>query len=163
MNTDDCTVLPKRETWEVQPTTAEARSARLSLVRAALAWSVPVSEEVLRDVELCTAELISNAVEHTGNRCRVTVQWTGVHLRVEVADSSPRLPGRSAPDDMSTNGRGLLLVEALAHSWGWYPNGAGKVVWFECAADQLVTGDRRMTVLVRAAQGQADERLAHSA
>jgi hypothetical protein len=26
-------------------------------------------------------------------------------------------------------GRGLLLVEATAHSWGWLPTDNGKVVW----------------------------------
>lgn len=32
---------------------------------------------------------------------------------------------------LSPGGRGLLLVEALAGTWGWYPEGPGKVVWFE--------------------------------
>jgi hypothetical protein len=26
-------------------------------------------------------------------------------------------------------GRGLLLVEAMATSWGWLPSEGGKVVW----------------------------------
>jgi hypothetical protein len=26
-------------------------------------------------------------------------------------------------------GRGLLLVEASSHSWGWMPTEGGKVVW----------------------------------
>jgi hypothetical protein len=30
------------------------------------------------------------------------------------------------------SGRGLLLVEAISHRWGWYPthqNDGGKIVW----------------------------------
>ncbi|MFJ2580635.1 ATP-binding protein [Kitasatospora aureofaciens] len=154
MNTNDCTMLPMRETWEAQPATATVRSARLSVVHTARSWSVPLSEESLRDVELCAAELITNAVAHTGKPSRVTVQWTGMRLRVEVADSSPRLPDRIT-DEMSTGGRGLLLVEALSHSWGWYPVEAGKVVWFEVAPDQVVTGDARLAVLVFATQVHA--------
>ncbi|WP_327065583.1 ATP-binding protein [Kitasatospora sp. NBC_01302] len=84
----------------------------------------------------------------------VTVRWTGLRLRVEVADSSLHLPDPSATQDMVTGGRGLLLVAGLAHSWGWAPAGAGKVVWFECAADQPVTGDQRIAVLVDAAQAR---------
>ncbi|MEU9080671.1 ATP-binding protein [Kitasatospora sp. NPDC048538] len=157
MNTDDSTVLPVRETSEVQPTTAAVRSARLSLIRAVRSWPVPLSDESLWDVELCAAELMTNAVENTRTCCRVTVRWTGVRLRVEVMDAGPGLPQRSAPDDMATAGRGLLLVEALAHSWGWYPVETGKVVWFEVAPDRIVTGDARLAVLVSAVQVRAQQ------
>ncbi len=149
MNIKDCAVLPMRETWEVQPTAAAVRSTRLSVMLAILSWPVPLSKESLHDVELCAAELITNAVEHTETSCRVTLRWTGVRLRTEVVDSSPILPGRSAADDMATNGRGLLLVEALAHSWGWHPVQEGKVVWFEVAPDQLETEDARLTTARR--------------
>ncbi|MFF8606150.1 ATP-binding protein [Streptomyces sp. NPDC015346] len=36
-----------------------------------------------------------------------------------------------AADGESTNGRGLVLVQALADSWGVENHGVGKVVWFE--------------------------------
>lgn len=146
MNTDDCAVLPMPKSQEVQPTTAAVKFARLWVVHVARSWPELLSEKSLRDVELCADELLANAVEHTGKRCRVTVRWTGVRLRVEVADRSPQPPVRSAADDMATGGRGLLLVEALAYSWGWYPAEEGKVVWFEAAPDQLATGDSRLAV-----------------
>jgi anti-sigma regulatory factor (Ser/Thr protein kinase) len=31
---------------------------------------------------------------------------------------------------LAENGRGLLLVELLADSWGWRPENGGKLVWF---------------------------------
>ncbi|MFD4881161.1 ATP-binding protein [Kitasatospora sp. NPDC058402] len=163
MNTDDCAVLPMPKSQKVQPTTAAVRSARLWVMRAARSWPELLSEKSLRDVELCTAELITNAVEHTGKRCRVTVRWTGVRLRVEVADRSPQPPVRSAADDMATGGRGLLLVEALTHSWGWYPAEEGKVVWFEAAPDQVVTGDSRLAAPAIATHAHAQPEVAVSA
>ncbi|MEV7771942.1 ATP-binding protein [Kitasatospora sp. NPDC086791] len=146
MNTDECAVLPMSKTRKVQPTTAAVRSARQWAVQVARSWR-EISEKSLREVELCAAELIANAVEHTGDRCQVTVRWGGERLRVEVEDSRPRLPDRSTVDDLATNGRGLLLVEALSHAWGWYPVGEGKVVWFETAPDRTVTRGARLTGL----------------
>lgn len=40
-------------------------------------------------------------------------------------------PERECAGEEATSGRGLLLVEALADAWGWYPVEVGKVVWFE--------------------------------
>jgi anti-sigma regulatory factor (Ser/Thr protein kinase) len=31
---------------------------------------------------------------------------------------------------LAENGRGLLLVDQLADSWGWRPETGGKLVWF---------------------------------
>ncbi|WP_329577893.1 ATP-binding protein [Kitasatospora sp. NBC_01250] len=150
----DTAAFPVPYEWGVEPDAAAVPAARRLIVDIARFWKVPLSEDALRDVELCAGELLANAVEHTKARCLVTVRWTGLRLRVEVADSSLHLPDPSATQDMVTGGRGLLLVAGLAHSWGWAPAGAGKVVWFECAADQPVTGDQRIAVLVDAAQAR---------
>ncbi|MBD0673443.1 ATP-binding protein [Streptomyces sp. CBMA156] len=140
MNTNHCAVLPTPKTREVQPTREAAHTARLWVMRAARSWSELLSEEALRDVELCAAELITNSVEHTEKRSHVTVCWTGVRLRVEVADSGPGLPNMITADETATDGRGLLLVEALAHSWGWYLVKTGKVTWFEVAPTRTTGG-----------------------
>ncbi|MDH6123653.1 anti-sigma regulatory factor (Ser/Thr protein kinase) [Kitasatospora sp. GP82] len=146
--------LPAPQTWEVEPELTAVPSTRRLIKGIAQHWSVPLSDAALRDVELCASEVLTNAVEHTRARFRVTVRWTGDRLRVEVADNSLCTPDPGSAEDTITGGRGLVLVDGLAHSWGWYPEGAGKVVWFECAADQLVTGDRRLAVLVHATQAQ---------
>ncbi|MCZ9336581.1 ATP-binding protein, partial [Streptomyces sp. TRM76130] len=39
-------------------------------------------------------------------------------LRLEVSDAGPGRPEIRTPDDEETGGRGLLLVDALAHRWG---------------------------------------------
>ncbi|MET8539054.1 ATP-binding protein [Kitasatospora sp. NPDC004799] len=142
MKSNDCAVvLPLVKSWDLQPNTAAVQSARRSVVHAARSWSVPLSEATLGDVGLCVDELLTNAVEYVQERCHLTVLWTGACLRVEVADRSPQPPVRDTPDDMATHGRGLLLVEALTHAWGWHPAEKGKVVWFEVTPDQIGTGE----------------------
>ncbi|MGW7239800.1 ATP-binding protein [Streptomyces sp. NPDC054804] len=55
--------------------------------------------------------------------------------RIVVTDTSRTrpTPGTPSPDD--EHGRGLLLVEALAHDWGSEPVHGGKRVWAELRAD----------------------------
>ncbi|MFJ9840334.1 ATP-binding protein [Kitasatospora sp. NPDC101155] len=114
-----------------EPPGADAVPAARRLVMAILReWGVSLSEDALQEVELCASELIANALVHTKDRCVVTVRRRAGRARVEVADRCPELPHRER-DEEATGGRGLLLVEALAHAWGWRPAGVGKVVWFE--------------------------------
>ena len=127
--------LPAPRSWDVEPAPQAVPAARRLIAKTAASWQVPLSDDALRDVELCASELLTNGIEHTQAACRVTVARTGERLRVEVWDSSLRLPDSDDAEDTDTGGRGLLLVRALAHSWGWTPQGAGKAVWFESAAD----------------------------
>lgn len=155
--------FPVPQEWDVEPDSREVPGARRLVVDIARFWGVPPSDDALRDVELCASKTIANAIEHTGARCRVTVRWTGERLRVEVAGGSLRLPEPGGDGNSETSGRGLLLVKELALAWGWEPTGAGKRVWFEVGADQLVTGDRRLSVLVHAAHARVGDRLAQPA
>lgn len=159
----DTASFPVPQEWDVEPTVAAVPAARRLITDIARFWKVPLSDDALRDVELCASELLANAIEHTKGSCRVTVRWTGERLRVEVSDTSLRLPDPATTQDTTTGGRGLCLVAGLSHSWGWMPTGAGKTVWFEVAADQAVTGDRRLAVLVHAAHDQVMDRLSQSA
>ncbi|MFJ7911268.1 ATP-binding protein [Kitasatospora sp. NPDC096204] len=104
-----------------------ARRVVMAIVRG---WGVPLSETALEELELCASEVIANALVHTGERCVVTVSWCSGRVRVEVADQGAE-PRVKVCEEEATSGRGLLLVEALAQAWGWYPTQAGKVVWFE--------------------------------
>jgi hypothetical protein len=66
-----------------------------------------------------------------------------VAYRVEVSDPSPVLPRPAGVDLPTEGGRGLLL-EAVTDRWGVEerPAGAGKTVWFECAAKPVGTDGR---------------------
>ncbi|MFI1710314.1 ATP-binding protein [Streptomyces griseoruber] len=107
----------------------EARRAVRELLRG---WGKPGRSET---AELLTSELVTNALVHTDDEAVLTATVSPAGLRVEVRDS---VPGRPRPTvataDDGTHGRGLVLVQSLADSWGVRAQGAGKVVWFELAA-----------------------------
>lgn len=91
--------------------------------------------DAVDDAELCTSELVTNALLHAHTDARLLVRVDDDAVRVEVHDGSRHLPARGGPvvDDAMT-GRGLLLIESLATAWGVEPDAAGKSVWFELAA-----------------------------
>ncbi|GJF33530.1 hypothetical protein KNE206_62300 [Kitasatospora sp. NE20-6] len=81
-------------------------------------------------VELLTSELITNALVHAGAPIQLRL-FRNQLLTVEVADRDrhePRLR-RARTDD--EGGRGMHLVNELAHRWGVRGSQDGKVVWFE--------------------------------
>ncbi|MCX2968227.1 MULTISPECIES: ATP-binding protein [Streptomyces] len=81
-------------------------------------------EDHAADAALLVTELLTNAFQHTeGSDVGLRVTLTPAHLRIEVADGSPRRPHvrQAGPDD--EGGRGLLLVQALATAWGTSDDG----------------------------------------
>lgn len=95
-------------------------------------------------VLLATTELVNNALTHaspglSNAGCTVRVWFDDPLLvRVEVADSSPVLPGLPAqPAPSQLSGRGLNIVDTLVDRWGADPvpdpttETGGKFVWFE--------------------------------
>lgn len=101
---------------------------------------------------LLTSELVTNAVTHSasgdsGGKFDVTVV-TGPHwARIEVGDrGGPAAPSAQHRDpfDITEHGRGLDLVEALAHRWGStsHPSTLGRLVWFELVWEPEAACDR---------------------
>lgn len=116
----------------LQPTPQSVRAARVYVARL-----VDGQDAVFREtVVLLVSELVSNAVQHGGPHgptatVGVEVAVQPDRVRVEVTDAGigdPRL-ANGAVDRPS--GRGLLLVDALASSWGCDRQRGGKTVWFE--------------------------------
>ncbi|GAA4203039.1 hypothetical protein GCM10022252_60070 [Streptosporangium oxazolinicum] len=121
--------------------------AREFVRRAALDWAV--GKDTTATVELLISELVTNSVCHTaGDHVQVWVRLRGRLLFVEVHDGGPAwrlrtsLPGlgdenggaarrlRARPSDLEAeNGRGLLLVNALALRWGYRRHGGGTLTW----------------------------------
>jgi anti-sigma regulatory factor (Ser/Thr protein kinase) len=108
-----------------------ARLARLLTDAQLRSWGLP--PDPARHV---VAELAANAASHgcaPGRNFRLTLTVTGALLRIEVTDTrGEELPEIQAPEPDAESGRGLLLVDALAHRWGiaddHYPR---KIVWAE--------------------------------
>jgi anti-sigma regulatory factor (Ser/Thr protein kinase) len=92
-------------------------------------WGRPGRSEI---AELLTSELVTNALIHTDDDAVLTATVSPRGLHVEVRDFVARRPrARMSQTDDATHGRGLLLVQSLADSWGVRAHGVGKSVWFD--------------------------------
>jgi hypothetical protein len=62
---------------------------------------------------------------------RLRLRSSRDRLLLESVDGGHHLPRRRRAADDDEGGRGLQLVAALAHRWGFRPSEDGKVVWVE--------------------------------
>lgn len=121
-------------------------SARLTL--PAEAASVPAARRFVRnslvgvgaaaasdEAETLVSELATNAVLHARTPFTIEVTRDGHTVRVCVLDLSPAMPRTRDYGTDATTGRGMRLVAAISADWGVQPQGAGKTVWFDLAAD----------------------------
>ena len=95
-------------------------------------WSCPT---MVDDARLLVSELVGNAVLHGGSGADLLIMLAEDHVRIEVHDTSmlPVQP-REHVTVLDTAGRGLMILAALADSWGVEPDADardGKTVWFE--------------------------------
>ncbi|XVQ87920.1 ATP-binding protein [Microbispora siamensis] len=113
-------------------------SARRFVRDVALDWNA--AEDVPEFAELLASELITNALAHgiTGssatNAVRVTVSREKDLLVVDVHDPCPALPRLRQAGALDLHGRGLAIVQAFSHHWGWALTPYGKSVWFQLVA-----------------------------
>ncbi|WP_051710352.1 ATP-binding protein [Streptomyces sp. NRRL S-350] len=151
---------------EIETGQTAVPAARRSLKELVKDHELPADER-LDDALLCLSELLTNARRHAGTVLRVRVTWTREgHLRVDVQDNSLRLPQQRKHNKGSQGGRGLHLVSELADAWGWYPAGAGKVVWFHVTVGQLRTEqqrEQRLTAMVRRSRALAQREAGQAA
>ncbi|WP_421107289.1 ATP-binding protein [Streptomyces sp. NEAU-S77] len=108
-----------------------ARLARLLAANQFASWGLGPSDAAV----LVVAELAANAVFHgrvPGRDFALLLRYdheTG-RLEIEVSDTHDRQPTPKTPTSVDEQGRGLLLVEALADRWGVKERrGPGKTVW----------------------------------
>jgi anti-sigma regulatory factor (Ser/Thr protein kinase) len=105
------------------------RNAR-RLVTVALAG---VDQTAVESAVLATSELTTNAITHSAGPFRLRILRGPGVIRIEVADSSPILPTVQPTSLLRGGGRGLSIVEQLAHQWGIEADShhPGKTVWCE--------------------------------
>lgn len=119
----------------VLPGVPESVGAARALARGALAGYDQAEAAVL-----AVSELVTNAICYTrsglpGGTFAVSVTATDDEVLVRVTDTGGRgAPALLSPADADTeHGRGLLIVDAIAESWGYSPADAGRVTWCRIA------------------------------
>jgi anti-anti-sigma regulatory factor/anti-sigma regulatory factor (Ser/Thr protein kinase) len=111
----------------LSPTPGAAALARSTVAAACTAWALGALSD---RAELVVTELVSNAVLHAGTEMELVVGRRAGSLNVSLRDGCPDPPYRLPVDRVdATGGRGLILIEALATTWGFLPTRDGKVVW----------------------------------
>jgi anti-sigma regulatory factor (Ser/Thr protein kinase) len=118
----------------VFPAVAPSAGSARRFVRAALLrWEVP--PDVVETALLLASELVTNSYRHADSQARVSVTRRDEAIRVEVHDSGAGEVHLRAADVDALDGRGLRIVEALAHRWGTDATDRGRMVWFEVLTD----------------------------
>ncbi|PZG10574.1 ATP-binding protein [Nonomuraea aridisoli] len=123
------------------PGTPSQVSRARGLVRDALGRDHPLYD----DVVLLTSELATNAILHSrsgdGGSFTVTVTSSEAAVRVLVEDAgSDGPPCVCRTSAQSTSGRGLPLIEALSHRWGFTREDGSTTVWFEVQHARVPAG-----------------------
>ncbi|MBL1102570.1 ATP-binding protein [Streptomyces sp. 205] len=140
-----------------------ARLARRLVVRRLAEWGIPRESDASHGIALLAGELTANAVSHghvpgRNFHLRLTCQpppapapapgehRSPVTARIEVSDARgerrPELRDHTAEAmaHQEEHGRGLLLVDALASTWGVTDRTVGKTVWCEYAVEPTRLG-----------------------
>jgi len=99
-----------------------------------LLWEWGLSD-LSDDIELLVSELVTNATQASSFTegtapVRLWLLADGGQVLILVWDASPHTPARPNVNADDESGRGLLLVETISDSWGYFPHETcGKVVW----------------------------------
>ncbi|MGW2589676.1 ATP-binding protein [Streptomyces sp. NPDC001515] len=113
-------------------------AARRYVARVLAEWGLPDGTDTAETVRLIVSELTTNAVQHTfGRSPTFTVDIRldrEEELLLGVTDSHPRWPQRLPAAVRQDNGRGMVIIRALAKEYGGRltvtPTAeGGKTVW----------------------------------
>ncbi|MFI5797020.1 SpoIIE family protein phosphatase [Streptomyces sp. NPDC051677] len=130
-------VAARRPVRRSMLTVAQAEPERIAVARQQLRellhdWT---REDQVDSAVLLVSETLTNVLVHTDADALLVAEVTGApgerRLRIEVTDTSDDLPHKRRPGELASSGRGLILIELLADTWGVAPRGEGKSIWFE--------------------------------
>lgn len=124
----------------LNPLPEEARTARQFVRELLTCWGL---SQLSDDAELIVAELVGNAVRHGLRTAPQVIPFAKEapvlrlcllrrigEVMLAVTDPSNEAPVPKAASAEGESGRGLQIVGALSHIWGWSPiEGNGKAVW----------------------------------
>lgn len=134
---DDLASPPPFWSMDLRGTTAPAL---VEIRRWASRTLTQVDDTHLGDVLLVATELVTNAYDHGHGPLQVRMSHTPVpcRIRIEVDDECPDHPVLTTPSLERLGGRGMHIVDKLAHAWGVLEHPAGrKTVWAEVSCDGI--------------------------
>jgi len=144
--TTDCPLPDVQHRTSLRAQPESARKARRAVAQA---LGEAGRADLVESAELLVSELVTNAVMHARTAVELLVVAGPGGVRVSVHDDSPHLPNRRRYAEGATTGRGLELVELMAHRHGVEADpGGGKTVWFELddgLPDRVPSGPRGMS------------------
>ena len=110
---------------DLLPVSGSSRHARDVATETCLRWDLP---DLVAPASLIVTELVANVVDHAHTMMSLQLTLRDRYLNISLRDGATAPPIPPGPAGGSS-GRGLLLVAAVAHAWGWLPTDGGKVVW----------------------------------
>jgi hypothetical protein len=127
------TIVRRRFARRPESVAAVRRFLRGGLVRGGVARGSDAWETAqLLVSETVTSSLDQSAPDRGSGTLEVGYAVVGNRLRVEVSDDGgPARLRRRIHAVRSAGGRGLELVQALAHGWGVRESSTGRTIWFE--------------------------------
>ncbi|MFI8912760.1 ATP-binding protein [Streptomyces sp. NPDC053513] len=126
--TDTTTPTATAQEHVLAPAAPSARQARAIVRRALAARGLDTFSDA---AELLVSELVTNACCHGYGAVRLVLCFGPEELHCEVHDESPATHTAREAGDGDEHGRGMLLLQALAHAWGVRAEESGKAVWFD--------------------------------
>jgi len=120
-------VDPVELSTELLPVVGAARQARELVTEACARWELT---DLVGPACTIVTELVNNVVVHAQTPMRVTLRLRDRHFNIAVRDDSASAPEARGPaHPTAPGGRGLMMVDAVAQTWGYMPLADGKVVW----------------------------------
>jgi hypothetical protein len=126
---------PRYASLEMGPEPTEVCGARYWAEFVTARWGLAALRDPIATV---VSELLANAIaacaEATSAPSAIVVQLLldSESLCIAVRDGCPHAhPHIRQAQDGDEHGRGLLMVDVLCESWGWYATKQSKVVWGE--------------------------------
>ncbi|WP_405147161.1 ATP-binding protein [Sphaerisporangium sp. NBC_01403] len=114
--------------WDLPRDLSMIGKTRSMVSEILVAWAL---QSFADDVILVVGELLANASTYGEPPVRLSLSAEAEGLCVQVTDHGRDQPRRLDLGIEAVHGRGLTIVEALAHECGAtpLPNGPGKTVW----------------------------------
>ena len=116
------------ETLRLEHDVRAPRRARHWIVQCCDEWQCGALAD---SAALMVTELVTNAFLHARTDCVVHAAFTAPTLRVTVTDEDSREISAKSLSHTAEEGRGLVIIAALADTWGVEHHAGTKSVWFD--------------------------------